>query len=235
MEENRNMNKTSNTKISDKEMKWQSIIIYSIILLIISAFTTPLIHKFIPCIRFTNQNNSVDTFVFILTLIVAVLTFLIAAIGIFEFDRIRKYTEKVDSFKEVLESFDNLLEEHEKEFNLVKDSSTMQEQYLKKTIEYLYSASYSNINLMKEEKQAKKLLIKLFHDDQIAKLYRASLDSNETTEIDKDKFAAFVYLEQNGTLDDIKHLEYVVEHDTNKKNCARAHEIKGRIKERFPH
>ena len=109
---------------------------------------------------------SLDSFVFLLTLAVAVLTILVAIIGCFEFSRVNKYTEKVDKFEkdftkelnnlsEIInqkiinfnDTFDKRIELYKNElnesFSLAIDE---QELYLNHSIDYLFQATYFNIN-----------------------------------------------------------------------------------------
>lgn len=192
----------------------------------ISAFTTSIICKHTPSI---SNASSLDTYVFILTLIVAVLTFLIGIIGIIEFSRIQKYIKIVDKF---VNKFEKKLNVHENEFEKIKYSLTQQEHYLNQTIYYLYQAADSITNQMNDQETALVILNQLYHNLQIAKLYRSSLDSNETSKIDNDKFTAFAYLEENGTMEDIPHLLYVERNDSNEQNRKRATGVIAIIKRR---
>ncbi len=85
---------------------------------------------------------------------------------------------------------------------------------------------------MKDKEQANLLLANLFHDFQIAKLYRNNFETDEVSDIDVNLITALEYLEENGTMEDIPHLEYVAQNDTNDDNRNRARMIIGRIMER---
>lgn len=198
------------------------IIIYSIIILIVSAFSTPFITRFIPDLSTEiEEKNLLDTFIFILTLIVAVIAFLFAIFGVIEFSRIREYTNKVDLFEAKFEN-------HKKEL-------TQHEQYLDQTIGYLFQATYNITSQIKDSKIKQIILDNLYHDLQIAKLYRSSIDSNKTKEINNNKFSAFAYLEVKGRIKDIPHLEYVKLNDNNVQNRKRANVIIKQILARIKH
>ncbi len=203
-------------------MKIIRVVLYSIIILFLSAFTTPLLLRFTPSIAANKSPNYLDSFIFILTLIVAVLAFLVGIFVYFNLTDFITYKNKVDCFEE----------KHKKDVIRITKTIEQQEQYLNQTIGYLFKATYFNVNLIKDRNLAKELLKQLSHDLQIATLYRTSFDINKTPKIDSDKFDVFVYLEENGLTKDIPHLQYVTEHDSNKENRIRAHEIIGRIKER---
>ena len=85
---------------------------------------------------------------------------------------------------------------------------------------------------MSDETHARKTLNILFHLLQIAKLYQTSFASQEESKPNKNKFAAFAYLEENGTMADIQHLDYVAQHDPNKNIRTRAIEVRAIIRNR---
>lgn len=109
---------------------------------------------------------------------------------------------------------------------------TQQEEYINRTINYLFQATYANINQMSDKKQAREILSRIHHDMQIARLYRTSLNTENNDIYDREKFAVFAYLEMNGTLDDIPHLDYVVDHDPNEQTRMRATEVRAIIRNR---
>ena len=78
----------------------------------------------------------------------------------------------------------------------------------------------------------RQLLEYIFHELQIAKLYRINLDKDGNPTHDIHKIATFEYLESEGIKTDIPHLEYIAKHDPNEENRIRAQKIIGRIEER---
>lgn len=117
--------------------------------------------------------------------------------------------------------------------NQVTEALTQQSRYFEHTIDYLYQATYTNISQMEDQTQAERLLDDLFHELQIATLHRTYLNTNETQDNDINKNAALEYLEENGRMEDISHLEYVALHDPNEHVRRRAIEVRAIIRSRF--
>ena len=142
--------------------------------------------------------------------------------------------EKLSAFNDEINTklltFNDKIDNFNIQVDQIRNSLNQKDKYLDQTINYLFQATYSNINLMDDKDQAKQLLKNLFHDLQIAKLYQADINADEVTDINK--IVAFSYLEENGIMADIPHLEYIAQHDPNNKIKDRAREIIGRIKQR---
>ena len=102
----------------------------------ISSFTTIVLFRYIPNIKDSCSSSPLDTFIFILTLIVAVLTIMVAFIGYYEFTRVNHYTERVDEF---VTEFNNNLEMYNQNSLELRGRLTQQELYLNQTINYLNS------------------------------------------------------------------------------------------------
>ncbi len=202
--------------------KFLQITLFIISCVAISSFTTIVIFRFIPKIKKSfDPIGSLDTFIFILTLIVAVLAFMFAFIGYHEFTRVIKYTQKVDRLSVEFN-------ENNESFNQIRNRLTQQELFLTQSINFLSTI----IARLAHKTQDKDILEKHSHYSHISQLYRISIDTNETPEIMKNKFDAFAYFEVNGTNDDIPYLEYVAQHDPNEQYRNRAWVIIGGIKER---
>lgn len=133
--------------------------------------------------------------------------------------------QKISNFDKQITDFNNRVEE-------IKFFMMQQTRFFDQSINYLYQTSYSNIEQMEDQTQANQLLEDLYHELQIAKLYRTSLDEDERPTINIQKIAALEYLEGNGIKSDIPHIEYVAQHDPNKENRDQAKRIIGRIEER---
>lgn len=139
-----------------------------------------------------------------------------------------------------LETFNNTINEYTKEVDrythqiddVIRESQAKQARYFNQTLNFLYQVIYSNIEQMDDHTQAEQLLVNLFHELQIARLYRNSLDENGTSNIDINIIAALEYFENNGRIEDIPHLEYIAKNDPNEKIRDRAKRIIGRIEER---
>jgi hypothetical protein len=97
-----------------------------------------------------------------------------------------------------------------------------QEKYVNKTNQYLYEALDKIANQIPDANIAKVIMKEMLHNYQVTNLY-SSTDS---------KFATLAYLQQNGTMNDIEHLEYVSYYDSNELNKEWAREIIGIIKHR---
>ena len=206
--------------------KFLNIIIFIISCIAVSSVTTIVIFRFMPEVKDEcNPTNSLDTFIFILTLIVAVLAFMFAFIGYHEFTRVIDYTKKVDDFEEQFNS----------ELNATNTRLIQQERYIDHTAEYIYQVTYAKIEQMNNQVEAQQLLDHLYHDLQIFILYRANMDADKTNVVDINKIAALEYLEGegNGTMDDIPHLDYVVKHNPDKHIRQRAIEVRAIIRNAF--
>lgn len=112
------------------------------------------------------------------------------------------------------------------------DCINSQSRYFEQSINYLYQAAYSNIEQMSDQTQAREILKSIYHEMQIARLYRTSFNAENNEAYNRDRFAVLAYLEMNGTKEDIPHLEYVVQHDANEDNRRRAIEVIGIIRNR---
>lgn len=188
------------------------ILIYSIIILIISAFTTPLISRVTPSITVASTNY-LDSFIFILTLIVAIITILFAIFGVFEFAKVEKIQKQLDSF-------DNRMED-------IKRVMAIHNQTMYQFNEFLYTA----ILKIAESTESQDLLEDVTLHYHITSLYCSNFDS-EDSNLYNNTEDDFNYIQQNGTTDIIRFLEYMAEHDTDKKNRDRARKIIGHIEER---
>lgn len=199
-------------------------------------------------IRVYDVADSNKTIVFLeIILIITLLVFFITGIIVIiyylraktNFERIGIDKSLINKLDYYIENADNLqrkidrLESNfQQQINEILINKAFQDQYLNQLSCYLFQATYSLTGQMNNEVVAKDILYNLFHGYNIAKLYRTSLNSDGTSRIDKDKFAAFAYLMENGTLEDIPHLEYIAKNDPYESNRDQAKEIIGRIKER---
>ena len=168
--------------------------------------------------------------------IVAALTIAAAVFGIIGVTAFREETRtKLDNFKHSINDFSEKIERAENitnQIESIKESLVQQERYIDHTADYLFKATYSNLSLMSNQQQAKQLLDSIFHELQIAILYRTSLDESESTNNDNSKETAFKHLEKRGTMADIPHLEYVVKHDPKEHIRRRAIEVIAIIRNR---
>lgn len=112
------------------------------------------------------------------------------------------------------------------------DVINSQSRYFDQSFNGLFQVVYSIIEHIEDHNQAIRLLDDLYHTYQIACLYRTCSEANTTNEIDQAKLAALIYLEENGTREDIPHLEYIVQHDPNENNRRQAIEVIAIIRSR---
>lgn len=199
-------------KEKKKTVKILCVIFYGIILLLISAFTTPLILKFTPNIALT-EKHYLDTFIFILTLIVAVIAVLFAVIGLYEFSKIEK-------IKENLSSFNNRMDEM-RQVMIIHNQTMLQ----------LNEILYKETRMIAENTNSKELLEEVTLNYQIALLYSTNFGLDDSDSYEK-KEDAFNYIQTKGTTNVIKYLEFIANNDTDKRNRLRAREVIGSIKER---
>lgn len=143
-----------------------------------------------------------------------------------------KINTKLENFYVTIHDYSNKVDLYAHLIDDIRKALTQQARYIDQTINIFFKATYSNISQMKDKEQANLLLANLFHDFQIAKLYRNNFETDEVSDIDVNLITALEYLEENGTMEDIPHLEYVAQNDTNDDNRNRARMIIGRIMER---
>lgn len=145
---------------------------------------------------------------------------------------IKDYKHHIEEVKYLQSELDIIKNEFQQQINLIQIKNDFQNHYLDQIVSLFFQATYSITDQMNNESTAKNILYNLFHDYQITKLYRDSLDSKDSMAVQQDKFAAFAYLTENGTMDDIPHLDFVAQNDCDEQNRKLAREIIGRIKER---
>lgn len=134
--------------------------------------------------------------------------------------------DKLSGFNEQITDFNGQVE-------LIKSSIIQQVRYFDQSIKYLYQATYSNIEQMDDQTQAQQRLENLFHELQIAKLYRTSINADEDSDVNHNRITALEYLEENGTMEDIPHLDYIARYDPNEHVKTRAIEVRAIIRNRF--
>ncbi len=221
-----------------KKKKFLRITYYILSCIVISSVTTFVIFRFIPEVKDEcNPTSSLDTFIFILTLIVAVLAILFAVLGYNEFTRVIDYTKKVDDFEHSINDYSKKADKVESITNQIQQiqrSLIRQERYIDHTAKYIYQVTYAKFEQMNNQAEAQQLLNHLYHELQIFILYRANMDADKTNVVDINKIAALEYLEGegNGTMDDIPHLDYVVENDPDERIRQRAIEVRAIIRNR---
>ena len=99
------------------------------------------------------------------------------------------------------------------------------------TMHQLNEFLYNGIHRIAEITESKDLLEEVTLNYHIASLYCSNFDS-DNQDSHSDKEADFDYIQEKGNKSIVKYLEYIADHDTNKKNRIRARKIIGHIEER---
>jgi uncharacterized protein YneF (UPF0154 family) len=163
--------------------------------------------------------------------IMAFLTLIVALFGILGYRHIRKdMKENIEKNDKIISDKIQEINEKEQKFNdcitqvkVISEKLNGQEKYMSKTNQYLYEALDEVANQISDVKIANHILRKMLHNYQITNLY--STDSNK-------KYAALAYLQENGTLEDIEHLDYFSNCDLDEPNKIWAREIIGVLRHR---
>lgn len=157
----------------------------------------------------TAVNNIITWF----SIAIGILTLLFAIIAVFEFSQVEKIKKRIKSYDDKMSNLSYLM--------------AIQDHTMQTYNEFLYQSTQSIAN----GTNPATLLEEVTRNYHIAKLYSLHFDSNEQDSYQY-KLAAFNYLQQKGKRHDIRHLEYVADHDKNKQCRDRAREVIGHIKER---
>ena len=144
----------------------------------------------------------------------------------------RDTNRRLDNSERTIDDYTNIVTHFTTQIDILRESLTQQTRYFDHIINYLYQVTYYNIEQMEDQTQAQQLLEHLFHELQIALLFNTYLNADESPAVDINRIAALEYLEGNGTMDDIPHLDYVVEHDPDEQIRQRAVEVRAIIRNR---
>ncbi|MDR1342588.1 MAG: hypothetical protein LBK18_04935 [Prevotellaceae bacterium] len=160
-----------------------------------------------------NAINNIQTWS---AVIIAILTLIVAVVGLFGYF---KLNQVLKSNVAKIQAKIQEINEKEQEFDRCISQTKAQEKYMQRTNVCFFEAFDKVVNQITNSKTAKAISQQMLHNYQITNLYSAD-----------DKFAAFAHLEEQGTMDDIQHLDFVSKYDSNKDNKKRAREIIGIIK-----
>ena len=147
----------------------------------------------------------------------------------------RLFKDHIEEFKHLQKEINSIKSDSQQQISIIKTNEKHLDLYLNQIVKVFFQVAYSLTSQIENEHIAKDILNNLFHDFQIAKLYRISLESNKnstTNSYEEEKFSVFAYFEENGTVEDIPHLSFVTQNDPNVHSRNRASEIIGHIKER---
>lgn len=162
-----------------------------------------------------NVINNIMTWTSVL---VGVITLLVGAFGYFGYNRMENQIKnKIAEIDKKRTDFDDCI----LQMKGIQAKLVAQEKYTCNSNIYIYDTLDKIANQIAEAEKGKVILEKMLHSYQITNLYAAENDL---------KFAALAYIQNNGTLDDIKHLEHVATYDAYEQNRVWAREIIGIIK-----
>lgn len=139
---------------------------------------------------------------------------------------------RLEVFTGIIDNYTNRVDQFTTQIDNLRVYLSQQVIYFDQIINYLYQVTYLNIEHMEDQTHAQQLLENLFHELQIAKLYRTIIADDEVHNNNINRIAALEYLENNGRMEDIPHLEYIAKNDPNEIIRDRAIKIIGRIEER---
>ena len=165
-------------------------------------------------------------------------------------------SQKIEHIKteaeQKIESIEKNYEGFKTQYESLVQSLNVQERFTNKAIEYLYAAIYGFINDPGPDdssgggitspscgpidgnggprEDSKDLLNNLFHNLQVLKLYRCSLDEDEAKAIKHGKKTALEFLAENGNKNDLPSLNEVAENEQDESIKNRIHEVIGIIK-----
>lgn len=174
--------------------------------------------------------NAVNNIITWTSIMIATLTLFIGLCGFFGYHQIKQNMEKnaIENTKIVdnkIEELNKKKKEIDKYISLTQtilEKTNIQEKYMYKANQYLYEALDKIANQIEDTKTANAILNEILHNFQVTNLYSSK---------GKKVFAALAYLQANGTLEDIEHLEFYSSLNGNSdSNSAWAREIIGVIK-----
>lgn len=139
---------------------------------------------------------------------------------------------RLQVFTGIIDNYTNRVDQFTTQIDNLRVYLSQQVIYFDQIINYLYQVTYLNIEHMEDQTHAQQLLENLFHELQIAKLYRTIIADDEVHDNNIYRIAALEYLENNGRMEDIPHLEYIAKNDPNEIIRDRAIKTIGRIEER---
>lgn len=154
--------------------------------------------------------------------IVAVLTIVAAVFGITGFIQIKSNLDnKLNQFSPIFEEAKGLV----KSADELKQSLIAQQTYIEKSNESLMKTVYAIANHIQDEVIAKELLKQQGHIAEIINLYRPCINPEDLVEVRNKKIASLLYLQENGTSDDLPDLVFVLENDPDPDVRAKAQKV----------
>jgi hypothetical protein len=170
--------------------------------------------------------NAINNIMTWSAIFIAFLTLIVAIIGFVGYNRmyevvqdnIKKNDEKVDAKIRAIDAKQEMFNDCVSRTQVISEQLKGQEKYICKTSDYLFAALDKITNQIPDADTGKAIMKQMWHNYQITSLYSAD---------EGKEFAALAFLQENGTIDDIEHLEFVSTYDRNDHNKTWAREILG--------
>lgn len=166
--------------------------------------------------------NSVSNVITSGSIFIGIITLFIGIVGLFGYHHLKEDINKYSSIYEQAERLVNSANE-------LKKSLSAQQYYIDNSNECLMKTVNSIVNQIEDKDLARMILNQQLHAAQIINLYRPCINPDELADVSKKKLAVLLYLQANGTTDDIPDLEYVVKNDIDQEIRTKAQEVIVRI------
>lgn len=154
--------------------------------------------------------------------IVAVLTIVAAVFGITGFIQLRNNLQnRLDQYYPVFKEAEALV----KSADELKKSLAAQQSYIDSCNDSLIRTVYSITNQIQDKDIARKIIQKQLHAAQIINLYRPCINPENKASVRTKKLAALLYLQQNIEDEDLTHLEFVIDNDSDSDIIKQALEL----------
>jgi len=176
--------------------------------------------------------NSINNIISWTSATIAIYTLVIALFGFFGYRHIKeRIDENLEKNRLIIDDKINEINKKEQIYDdiisqtqVIINKIDVQDKYMCQTNENLYDALNKLANQIPDEKTGKHILKEMLHNYQITNLF-----SSYSTK----HFAGLAYLQENGTIEDIVHLESYLKHCIDEKNKIWAREIIGVIKQKY--
>ena len=169
--------------------------------------------------------NSVNNVITTGSIFIGIITLFIGIVGLFGYHHLK---EDINKYSSIFRKTEALV----KSADELKQSLIAQQTYIEKSNESLMKTVYAIANHIQDEETARELLKQQSHIAEIINLYRPCINPEDLVEVRNKKIASLLYLLENGTIDDLTDLQYILEHDQDKDVRAKAQEVIIRIKSR---
>lgn len=166
--------------------------------------------------------NSVSNVITSGSIFIGIITLFIGIVGLFGYHHLKEDINKYSSIYEQAEKLVNSANELTK-------SLSAQQHYIDNSNDCLMKTINSIVNQIEDKNIARAILQQQLHSAQIINLYRPCIYPDDQADVRKQKLAVLLYLQANGSPDDIPDLEYVVKNDIDQEVRTKAQEVIVRI------